>query len=392
MKIALLSLMLGVASACGAGQGAPAQPAPPSAAKHDDEPEHAALPTRVRLDPRVIVDAKLKTAPVTRAALAATIDLPGEVSFDPDSMARVSALVAGRIESVHCREGQTVKKGDLLVVISVPELGKASAAYTATAAKAAAARANAARLQALAAKRLAAQQEVMSATAEADALEADANAALAQLRALGAGASGPSAATQLRVLAPISGDIVSRDAVVGQPVTPDHILATIADLREVWFLARVFEKSLAQIQVGAAVEIQLNAYPDEKFSGSVEYLGKQVDSSARTVTARIRIANRSDLLRLGLFGVAHVAAATQDERARSAIVVPRSALTEIAGKPVVFVRQPDGDFDLHAVVLGDAALGKVQVLNGLRIGEELVVDGVFTLKSTLLKSTFSEEP
>lgn len=385
------SLLVTLAFTCACTRGKPpekqAEPKA-SAGSHDDEAKHDGLPQRVRLDPKVVADAKIKTAPVTREVLAATVDLPGEVASDPDKTARVSALVGGRIESVTMKEGAQVTKGDALAVIKVPELGKAKAAYTATAAKAASARSNADRLQALSEKRMAATQEVLAAKAEADALDAEARAAEEQLRALGTGSTGTP--SQLVLRAPISGVVISRDAVIGQPVTPDHVIATIADLSEVWFLGRVFEKSLGQIQVGAAAEIQLNAYPKERFTGSVDYLGKQIDPTARTVTARIRITNRGQLLRLGLFGVARVATGEQETKRPPSIVVPRSAVTEIGNKPVVFVRQTDGDFDLHDVVLGEGALGKVQVLSGLREGEQIVVDGVFTLKSAVLKSTFGE--
>lgn len=366
----------------------PATSSSAQAPKGDDD-EHKGLPTRVRLDPAVVVDAKIKTAPVTREILAATIDLPGEVSSDPDKTARISALVPGRIEAVNFKEGQTVKKGDVLVIIKVPELGKAKANFAATTAKAAAARTNADRLQALADKRLAANQEVLAARAEADALEAEAKAAQEQLSALGTGTTG-NAGSQLALRAPISGVVVSRDAVLGQHVTAEQALATIADLGEVWFLGRVFEKNLGQVRVGAPAEIQLNAYPKERFNGSVEYLSKQIDPTARTVVARIRLTNRGDLLRLGLFGIARVGTNDQSKKT-PVLVVPRSAVTEIGRKPVIFVKQPDGDYDLHEVVLGEGALGKVEVVNGLREGELAVIEGVFTLKSAVLKSTFGEE-
>lgn len=361
----------------------------PELEPHRDEPEHEELPQRVRLDPQVLRDAEVQTSPVTREALASTIDLPGEVSFDPDKAARVVALVSGRIESVNFKEGQAVRAGDLLATLRVPELSKAKAAYTASAAKAVAARANADRLQALANQRLAAQQELLGAQAEASALEAEAAAAQTQLRALGSHEVGGKGGSQLRVRAPLSGDVVARDAVIGQAVGPEHVLATIADLREVWFLGRVFEKNLGQIRLGARVEIQLNAYPDEKFLGTIEYIGKQVDPAARTVTARVRLTNRGDLLRIGLFGVARVDVGAPSKA--TAIVIPRSAVTQIGPKAVVFVKQPDGDFDVHEVVLGEGALGKVQVLSGLREGEQLVTRGVFTIKSAVLKGTFAEE-
>jgi cobalt-zinc-cadmium efflux system membrane fusion protein len=343
----------------------------------------------VRLDPAVIASAKIKLAPVVREALAATVDLSGEVSSDPDKTARVSTLVPGRIESVSFKEGQPVKKGDLLAVIRVPELGKAKAAFAATTAKAVAARSNADRLQALSEQRLAAKQEVSSARAEAGALEAEASAAEEQLRVWGTGTRA-GVGSELALRAPISGTVVSRNAIVGQSVTADQTLALIADLGEVWFLGRVFEKNLDQIHLGAPAEVQLNAYPKERFAGTVEYLGKQVDPAARTVVARIRLINREDLLRLGLFGIARVAGG-ENTRKEPVLVIPRSAVTEIGNKPVVLVHEPDGDYVVQEVVLGAGGRGKVEVVGGLREREQAVVEGVFTLKSVVLKSTFGEE-
>jgi cobalt-zinc-cadmium efflux system membrane fusion protein len=361
----------------------------PAESAHHDEPEHQELPKRVRLDPAVIAAAKIKAEPVTREVLAATIDLPGEIASNPDKTARISALVGGRLESVSFEEGQSVKKGDVLAVIKVPELAKAKAAYAATAAKAASAKANAERLDELAEKRLAATQEVLAAKSEALALEAEMRAAGEQLRALGTTA-GTVSGSQLSLRAPMSGVVVSRDAVVGQPVSSDQTIATIADLTEVWFLGRVFEKNLSQVRVGAPVEVELNAYPAERFQGAIDYLGKRIDPAVRTIVARIRVTNRRDLLRLGLFGTAHVS--TGDDRKKApTLVVPRSAVTDLGNRSVVFVEQSDGDFEVHDVVLGDNALGKVEIVSGLRDGERVVTDGAFNLKSIILKGTFGEE-
>jgi len=106
--------------------------------------------------------------------------------------------------------------------------------------------------------------------------------------------------------------------------------------------------------------------------------------------ARIRLANERDRLRIGLFGTARVDTGEKQE-GPPALVVPRSAITQIDDKPYVFVREPDEDFDLHAIVLGRSAPEKVEVLSGLREGEQVVHAGVFTLKSRVLKSTFGEE-
>ena len=365
--------------------------ASPKAAEsaHADEPAHDELPKRVHLAKEVITGAKLKTAPVAREALESVLELPGEIAADPDRTARVAAQVAGRIERLAFTEGAAVKARDLLAVVRVADLADRNAAFAGSIARADAAKSNAKRLDALAAEGIASERDRIAANAEASALDAEAKAAAERLRALGLGATGK-AGSLIELRAPIAGIVVLRDAVVGQSVGPEHPIATIVELGQVWFLGRVFENDLARVMAGAPAEVQLNAYPEERFNGPVELVGRQIDPIARTVTARIRLQNRSDMLRLGLFGTARVASGSPQKGAPS-LVVPRSAVTEINGKPVVFVRHPDDDFELHPVVLGRAALGKIEILSGLREAEEVVVDGVFTLKSVVLKSTLVED-
>lgn len=340
------------------------------------------------MPPAVAAQARIATAPAAKETLNVTLDLPGELAPDPDRAARISSPVAGRIEQVQFKEGAVVKKGDVLAVIRVPELGRVRAAQAAAAAKGRAARANAERTKALREQRFASEQALLDAESAAQSFEAEAKSLQEQLAGMGAGAEG--SGFQLVLRAPLAGVVVTREALVGQPVPADQSLGTIADLSEVWFLGRVFEKDLERIQLGAKAEVQLNAYTRERFDGVVEYLGRQVDPVARTVTARVRLTNRKDLLRVGLFGTARVATDEQ-EKHEPRIVVPRSALTDVAGKPVVFVKQSAVTYELHQVTLGDAAIGKVEILSGLREGEEVVVDGAFTLKSIVLKSTVAED-
>lgn len=359
-----------------------------AAAGHDDEPDHPPLPKAVRLAPEVLASAKVKSEVVSRGALATTVSLPGELVADPDRSARIASPVAGRLDSVRLREGETVAKGAPVAVVRVPEIGRVRAAYAAATARARAARASATRSRELFDKRLGSEQAALDAEAEAMAIESEAKAIGEQLASIGTNATVQGAT--LTLTSPIAGVVVSRRAVVGQPVAADDTLATIAELSEVWFLGRVFEKDLGRLRVGSDAEVTLNAYPAERFSGHVELIGRQVDPVARTLTARVRLVNRDDLLRIGLFGTAQVT--TPEPTAGAArIIVPRSALTEVLGKTVVFVQQPDGDFELHQVTLGRSAPGRVEIEVGLREGERVVTEGVFTIKSALLKSTLAEE-
>ncbi len=364
------------------------QPTKKAEGKSENKDEHEELPRKVKLPDDVLKEAGVQTAPATREVLSSTLSLAGEVVADPDRSARISSPVPGRLEQVSMKEGSQVRKGDVVAVLRVPDLGRVRGSLAATTSRAKAARSNAERLKALLESRLTSEQAYLDAKAEADSLDAEARALAEQLSALGAGGeAGRGVLLSLR--SPLAGTVIERHAIVGQPVPVEQVLGSIADLSEVWFLGRVFEKDLGRLREGASCEVELNAYPKEHFVGSVEYIGQQIDPVARTVTARIRLANPQGKLRVGLFGSARVA--IEGERKEPRLVVPRRALVEVAGKTVVFVRQPDGEFELHEVTLGDSAPGRVQILSGIREGEQVVVEGAFTLKSAVLKGTLAED-
>jgi cobalt-zinc-cadmium efflux system membrane fusion protein len=90
-----------------------------------------------------------------------------------------------------------------------------------------------------------------------------------------------------------------------------------------------------------------------------------------------------------LFGTCQISIAGAAREPK--LVVTQASVTQIGDKSVVFVRLSAREFELHEVTLGKEALGKVEVLGGLREGEEVVTDGVFTLKSIVLKGSFAED-
>ena len=387
----LLLVLAATAAACrgasDAPQGERGGTAAPSVSAPGHGDEHEALARKVRPGPAVERDAAIRTLPARREVLVPTVSLPGEIAADPDKTGQVSSPVAGRVENVVVQPGSSVKRGDVVATLRVPDLGRMRGALSATRARAKSARANEVRLRALYEKGLTAEREYVDVRADAEAFEAEASALSEQLAAVGAGGG---RGYLLRLRAPVSGIVVSRDAVVGQPVNAEHVVAHVADLSQVWFLARVFEKDLGSLRLGAPAEIGLSAYPTRRFDGTVDYVGHQIDPVARTLTARIRVANPGGLLRLGLFGTARVAAADAETDGSPVLVVQRTAVVDVAGKTVVFVRHDDGEFELHEVVLGPSAPGKVSVVAGLRDGEAVVVEGAFTLKSLVLKGSMED--
>lgn len=367
-------------------------------ASHDhkeESGEHEELPQKVTLTPDVVKSAGIQTEKVKPQKLPATVELTGEVAADPEQSVRIVARVGGRILEVRFKEGQRVSAGALLAVIESTDLARTHADFVGTQAKALAAQKNAERVAALTQSGLAAGQELLTVQAEARSLQAEAQAAERTLRAAGlAGGQLNQGSARLEVRSPIGGVTLSRQGIVGQTVLAGHVFTDVVNLERAYFVGRLFEKNLARVRVGEAAEVRLNAYPDAVFIGKVETIGKQLDPVARTVLARILITDHDELLKVGLFGKARVSAPPLSPEGAAApprLVVPLGAVTEIAGKPSVFVRQPDGHFEVHPVTLGQSAGGLTEVLSGLRADEEVVIDGAFTLKSIVLKSTFGEE-
>ena len=378
--------------ACEDSAAEPEQPAHAEGEPHVDEPAHEALPTRVRLSPKVIASAAIRTAPVTREVLPVTVALPGEIAADPDRTARISSPVAGRLEQVSFKEGSVVKKGDVLALLRVPDLGQLRSLHASALAKAGAARANAARLKALSAQRLASEQAYVDAVAAAEALDLEARAAEQQLAALGLGAgtgSPHSSPCERPSRAPWSRATPS----IGQPVTRG------ASHRRDRRLVRSLVPG-ARVREGSG---PTQARRDRR--GAAQRLPRAALRRQRRVH---RPAGRSDRahghgahpsgepqatpLRVGLFGTALVstldASTTRAPRAGGPAQRAHGDRGQARG-----VRAPRGR-RLRAArrwSLGESAAGKVEVLSGLRDGEQVVVEGVFTLKSVVLKSTFAED-
>ena len=370
---------------------ADASPQTPTRAEEPNTaPDHVSLPTTVRLSDKVLQDAGIVAAPVYAEVLPVTVELTGEVAFDPDRAAHVTARAPGRIVAVHFKEGDHVTRGAPLAVIESPVLSQDRAALSVATTRLALARKNAQRLNTLAEKALASPQEAALAQGEQASAEAQAQAAAQTLASYGLNEQSADTGARLTIRAPISGYALTRHAIIGQVVAPEALLATLADFDEAYFVGRLFEKDLALTSPGSVAEVRLNAYPELPFVGLVESIGRQIDPVARTAVARVRIKNQDGALKAGLFGVAKLTAGSAIDRART-LAAPLTAVTQIGGRDVVFVQEPGGEFALHAVTLGRSAAGKVQVLAGLNQAEQVVHNGVFVLKSAVLKATFGEE-
>jgi len=184
--------------------------------------------------------------------------------------------------------------------------------------------------------------------------------------------------------AAIPGIIVERHITRGEPVSQARgRVFTVADLRTVWVDISVYQKHLPYIALGQSVTISAG-HGQSMGRGTISYISPVVDEATRTATARVELPNPDGSWRPGLF----VTATLEVERTEVSIAVPRTAIEIIEGQPVVFVEVDDG-FKPQTVVLGHRGQLRVEVVEGLQIGQRYVSEGGFTLKSELAREEMS---
>jgi len=253
-----------------------------------------------------------------------------------------------------------------------------------------------ARERRIAEKGLLAKKELQDAQAELTVARAQVAAAqntLAAFRATGGRQSGGLA--NIAIVAPLPGVVTQRDASPGQAVEASTDLFTIHSTDPVWVIASAYQKDLPQIGPGQAVQVRVNGYPEDPFSGSVSHIVRELDAATRTAKVRCVVPNPSGVLRPGMFATVDIAT----EEQLQALLVPHSAVLDDAGKKVLYARcmecpedkQPGakgcGAYDRFEVQLGGRYGDDVHVVEGLEAGSEVVVAGQYQLKTALGSGT-----
>jgi hypothetical protein len=159
-------------------------------------------------------------------------------------------------------------------------------------------------------------------------------------------------------------------------VTAGQTLYKIADLSTVWVEADVYERELPLMHVGDRATVTLDAYPDERFNGRVVYVYPYVDEKTRTNKVRYEFPNRGGRLKPGMF--ANVEIATPSGMA---LTLPSDAVLDSGTEQFVFVTTGNGYFQPRSVKLGRRFGDQVQVVEGLKDGEQVAAGATFFLDS-----------
>ena len=189
------------------------------------------------------------------------------------------------------------------------------------------------------------------------------------------------------IRAPFAGVVIKAQVAPGDVFDSDRELFSIADLSHVWVQAEVYEQDLGRVQVGESAIITVDTYPGEKFHAQVTYLGDILDPQTRTARVRCEVANSDVRLKLDMFAAIELPTHFR----RRALVVPASAIQDVNGKTVVFVRKSATAFEARPVKTGRTLEEDTEIESGLHQGEEVVSIGSFHLKSIALSGQIGEE-
>ncbi len=292
----------------------------------------------------------------TRKSFAHEVEALGTVRANES--VDITAKVADRVAVIHFREGQQVRKGDVLVELDNDE-----------------ARADLAAAQA--AERDSRSQFKRS--QELFATKALSEAQLDQLQATMLANEARVAAAQSRladriIRAPFSGRVGLRNVSLGGLVSPGDVITTLDDLSVVKLDFSVPEVFLATLKPGLQVEALSNAYPDTTFVGRVQSVDTRIDPTTRAVTIRALIDNRDARLRPGMFMTVRLVRSESD-----ALMLPEQSIVPEGDQHFVYVIA-DNRATKREVQIGRRRPGEVEVLSGVTEQDAVVVDGTLNLR------------
>jgi Cu(I)/Ag(I) efflux system membrane fusion protein len=309
------------------------------------------------------------TEAVARRKLTRVIRATGTIQPDESRQAIVTARFEGWVRRLHIdKTGDMVKRGQTMLELFSPSLRLAQQEYIM------ARRADPA-LAAAAAQRL---ETLGLSPGQISALE-DAN----------------QAPGTVAVAAPDDGQVVEKMAIEGMRVMAGEPLYRLVDFSHVWVIAQIYEQDLAAVRLGLPVEVELDAFPGERFAGTVSLIYPGLTPETRTARVRVELDNPDGKLKADMFAAVLLSA---DMQAAEVLAVPDNAVLDTGKKQAVLVERGEGRYEPREVKLGRRADGYAEILDGVKEGEKVVVSANFlidaesNLQAALRAFTASDQP
>ena len=177
-------------------------------------------------------------------------------------------------------------------------------------------------------------------------------------------------------LSPVTGHVIEKRVINGQRVGAGDELYRIADHSHLWVIADVAESDLPALKIGTRAVVTVRAYPDQPVEGEVTFIYPHLRPETRTARVRIEVANPDGRLKVEMY--ADVVFQTGADE-MPVLAAPTSAIIDSGVSQVVLVAKGDGRFEPRPVKLGRRGGGYVEILEGVRKGEEVVTSATFLI-------------
>ncbi|MEP2130249.1 MAG: efflux RND transporter periplasmic adaptor subunit [Algoriphagus sp.] len=314
-------------------------------------------PMAITMSPTAMQLAEVQSLVVGNSSSDKSIRLNGKIQADERLNYTQSAHISGRIENLTVNfTGEYVKKGQTLGQLYSPELATA-------------------------------QEELFQAQKIKETQPALFTAAKSKLKnwKLTDGQIEQILATgkvteQVPILANVSGYVTEKMVNLGDYVNRGEPIYQIADLSKVWVLFDVYESELQWIKKGDIIEFTVQSLPGETFSGKLSYIDPIINPQTRVAQARLEIQNSHLKFKPEMFVSGKVE--SKGASKENSIVVPKTAVMWTGTRSVVYVKTATNQsvsFQLREVTLGPALGDHYQIESGLLPGEEIAVNGTFSI-------------
>jgi RND family efflux transporter MFP subunit len=173
----------------------------------------------------------------------------------------------------------------------------------------------------------------------------------------------------------VSGIVTEKKALQGMRFMPGEMLYQVTDLSSIWIIGDVFEQDIGLVKTGAKALVRITAYPNRLFEGRVTYVYPTLKAETRSVPIRVELANPGQLLKPAMFAQVEL----QVGVVAPVLTVPDSAVIDTGTRRIVLVQVQEGRFEPREVELGARGPSFVEVVKGVREGEQVVVAANFLI-------------
>lgn len=364
------------------GSAAPeAALAPPPAATRIGDDKLQLAPEQVH---------ELNVGPVESRSFEVRREAIGIIDFNQDNAVQVFSPYQGRIGQLLVRAGDDVAKGQVLFTVQIPDLAAAASTLISAAGTLKTANETLQRAKSLYETQSIPLKELQQNSSDQQAADAAYRAAHKTLALFGLTEAEIGEVektrkvdTEMPVRSPFAGRVTARSGAPGQLVQPGANTATVtvANIQQLWMVANVPESEVAAYRLGQAVSVKVQAYPDQAFSGKVNYIADAADPNTHRVVVRAEVADRQHQLKPQMLATFTI----QVGAPQKSPAVPANALArESDGSTSAWVTEDELRFVRRRVQTGLTQDGMVQITQGLTAGEKVARDKALFLSNLYL--------